>query len=227
MKINYEGDLESSYFNSQAAVDIFGMKSSKFRPTGLHFHYPSEHTVDGKHYDLELHIGHKAFGQSNPEGLAVDTGVIVAFFSMSDFSSSITNDQNQTMSNFFTQLRLDLDSLDQEESGPDEFGFTFNIGTLSLKDVMGAFDFSKRWVYLGNSSIPPCKKYVYWNVLETVYPIEPKYLLMIRAKYEGRLKNARSIFPVNRHNIQYISAIRLVFPPMTSLVAAAALIYLS
>jgi carbonic anhydrase len=29
-----------------------------FYPAQLHFHAPSEHTVNGKHYDLELHIVH-------------------------------------------------------------------------------------------------------------------------------------------------------------------------
>ena len=29
-----------------------------YYPAQLHFHSPSEHTVNGKHYDLEMHIVH-------------------------------------------------------------------------------------------------------------------------------------------------------------------------
>jgi carbonic anhydrase len=31
-------------------------KSKSFVPLQLHFHAPSEHTFNGKHYDLEMHI---------------------------------------------------------------------------------------------------------------------------------------------------------------------------
>jgi carbonic anhydrase len=31
-------------------------KTKEFVPLQLHFHAPSEHTFNGKHYDLELHI---------------------------------------------------------------------------------------------------------------------------------------------------------------------------
>jgi len=62
MPIEYNGDIDSSFFNSQVAVDVFGANTSKFRPVSIHFHYPSEHTIDGKVYDLELHIAHKAVG---------------------------------------------------------------------------------------------------------------------------------------------------------------------
>ena len=31
---------------------------SNFYPIQLHFHAPSEHTVNGMHYDLEVHIVH-------------------------------------------------------------------------------------------------------------------------------------------------------------------------
>merc|ERR1712032_1326562 len=32
--------------------------TANFKPLQLHFHAPSEHTVDGKHYDLKMHIVH-------------------------------------------------------------------------------------------------------------------------------------------------------------------------
>ena len=34
-------------------------KESQFEPLHLHFHAPSEHTIDGKYFDLEMHIVHK------------------------------------------------------------------------------------------------------------------------------------------------------------------------
>uniref|UniRef100_A0A7S3FX27 Alpha-carbonic anhydrase domain-containing protein n=1 Tax=Strombidium rassoulzadegani TaxID=1082188 RepID=A0A7S3FX27_9SPIT len=142
---------------------------------------------------------------------------------MREFSDSVTQEQNQTISKFFSQLRLDLESMDEDETGPDEFGFVVDIGTLSFNELMSALNLKRRWAYLGNSSVPPCKKYVYWNVLQTVYPIEAKYFSLIKKKYEGRLNNARAIFPINKHNIVFISAIRLLATPLTALLAVASL----
>jgi carbonic anhydrase len=41
----------------------------------LHFHSPSEHTFDGKYYDMEMHIVHQDY---NSDKLAV----IAVFFDM-------------------------------------------------------------------------------------------------------------------------------------------------
>ena len=29
-----------------------------FNPVQFHYHAPSEHTIDGRHYDLEMHFYH-------------------------------------------------------------------------------------------------------------------------------------------------------------------------
>ena len=47
---------------------------SYYEPIYLNFHSPSEHTVDGKHHDLEMHIVHKY------KGTAGQLGAIIAIF---------------------------------------------------------------------------------------------------------------------------------------------------
>ena len=49
--------------------------TSLFQPLQLHFHSPSEHTVNGKYYDVELHIVHKYKGTEGQLG-----AVIALFF---------------------------------------------------------------------------------------------------------------------------------------------------
>jgi carbonic anhydrase len=38
----------------------FGIANDKFELQQFHFHAPSEHTVDGKHFPMEMHLVHKA-----------------------------------------------------------------------------------------------------------------------------------------------------------------------
>lgn len=43
-------------------------------------------------------------------------------------------------------------------------------------------DTSNRWVYKGSVPNPPCSKYVYWNVIKTIYPIKQAHLDLFKAQ---------------------------------------------
>lgn len=49
---------------------------------------------------------------------------------------------------------------------------------------MNNLDYTERWVYKGSNTQPPCNKYVYWNVLKTIYPISQYNLDMIAAQLQ-------------------------------------------
>lgn len=56
-----------------------------FEPISFHFHSPSEHTVNGKHYDLEMHFIHKY------KGSEIQIGAIISvFFDAEDYDQSAT-----------------------------------------------------------------------------------------------------------------------------------------
>lgn len=42
--------------------------------------------------------------------------------------------------------------------------------------LMEMVDFRNRWVYKGSVTTPPCARFVYWNVISTIYPIKEKHL---------------------------------------------------
>jgi carbonic anhydrase len=50
---------------------------------------------------------------------------------------------------------------------------------------MNNLDYSERWVYKGSNTHPPCNKYVYWNILKTVYPISQRNLDLISAQLQN------------------------------------------
>lgn len=41
---------------------------------------------------------------------------------------------------------------------------------------MNILDYDNRWIYKGSMTIPPCEEFVYWNVLQTIYPISEPLL---------------------------------------------------
>jgi hypothetical protein len=47
---------------------------------------------------------------------------------------------------------------------------------------MKSIDMSKRWIYKGSLTIPPCERFVLWNVIHKVYPISQETVDLIQVK---------------------------------------------
>ena len=100
MVIDQEENEDVQFLQSALAQEVFGATTDKFAPVSFKFHYPSEHTVDGKRYDLEMHIDHVPLDE--PEGSESDVEAlrVVVFFSENEFDKSILQSQNNTIRTF-------------------------------------------------------------------------------------------------------------------------------
>ena len=58
---------------------------------------------------------------------------------------------------FFDSLEWDQDEKDLQ---------------IQFGDLMKALTLSKRWIYKGSKTTPPCEAGIVWHVLTTVYPIK-------------------------------------------------------
>ena len=65
---------------------------------------------------------------------------------------------NSMISDFFQDMELERKNPTVEKI---QFGY-----------MMDNLDWSHRWIYRGSKTIPLCEKYVYWNVIDTIYPLE-------------------------------------------------------
>ena len=132
------------------------------RFTGLqfHFHHGSEHTVDGKRHDLEMHTVHQASETKGGVGFAA-MGII---FSVNDANIELTSDQQKVIDDFFDSLQWD-----QTSTNP-------KVAEVPYGKLMMMVNMRERWVYKGSVTTPPCATYVYWNVLTTIYPIKQSVL---------------------------------------------------
>ena len=63
-----DGVNNENYFKSKAAIDTYNA-AKKYSATHIDLHGMSEHTVDGRRYDLEMKIVHSADKESGARRL--------------------------------------------------------------------------------------------------------------------------------------------------------------
>lgn len=154
----------ANLFKSKLAKTIYGGDIT-YEAAQFHFHAGSEHTIDNKRMDLEMHTVH------NPK---TKTGGIIAaamgiMFSVNDFNVKLTKAEQTVIDTFFETLDW------SNKASP-------TVNLLTYGDLMGMVDMNNRWIYKGSVTTPPCAVSVYWNVLQTVYPVKQKHLDLFKAQ---------------------------------------------
>jgi carbonic anhydrase len=119
----------------------------------FHFHTPSEHTVDGRPFPLELHLVHQAADKS----LAV-IGVL-----MTEGTS------NSVLAKFWDKLPKTASEVDTGQN-------------IELKDLLprGTDDY---FTYAGSLTTPPCSESVRWIVLQQPVQVAKAQIATFRAVF--------------------------------------------
>lgn len=201
----HETEQKLNSFTSHLAETLFGSKGNKFEALQLHFHTPSEHTIDGKHGDFEIHIVHKMIMNQtvDEEGNPIDPGkiqygVVGLIFSVENYDKTIDSNTNQTVQEFIHELRL------YDLSEP-------KVNMLNLGEMMNVVNFKKRWVYHGSLTTPPCSPVVYWNVIDFIFPIKASEMKYVKAMIEKNKKKIggktthRKIQPIRKQGVRYLN----------------------
>jgi hypothetical protein len=161
-------------------------------------HAGSEHTIDGKRQDLEMHTVHYPKAADANGFAAAAVGI---FFSVNDYTAELTDAEAAVIDAFFDGLKWD-DGGDAVVSDNVLYG-----------DLMEMVDSTKRWMYKGSVTTPPCATFVYWNVLSTVYPVSQKHLdqfvnNQLNKGEAGELDaygNWRVTVPEDEHGVIYLN----------------------
>jgi carbonic anhydrase len=147
-------------FTSKIAEQIFGA-DNEFVGNQFHFHSGSEHTIDDKRFDLEMHTVH--YPKDVESGfIAAAVGII---FSVEDYTANLSWSEQALIDNFFDSLKWS----DMSEEGP-------TVDLVTYGNLMQLVDTNSRYIYKGSVTTPPCATFVYWNVLSTVYPISARHV---------------------------------------------------
>ena len=114
----------------------------------IRLHAPSEHKVDGKQYDMEMHIVHHYKGTDS------HLGAMIAIF----FDTSGTNVNPYFIDSIFKVVDME---------GPNA------AGQILMADFLKKVDFSEYWSYEGSLTTPPCEEGIKWTVISDVQYISP------------------------------------------------------
>ncbi len=115
----------------------------KYFPLQFDYHAPSEHTIDGYHYDLELHIVHR-------DENSTELSVLGILFHMKKGGNS---------SNSFLDQWLDSQLTYEGESG-------WISPKIDVKQLVDGLNNRRIYDYEGQLTTPPCSEIVEWIVID-------------------------------------------------------------
>ncbi|CAI0475758.1 unnamed protein product [Linum tenue] len=145
------------------------INGTKYKLLQFHWHSPSEHTINGSRYELELHLVHKC-SQGN---LAVVA--IVYKYGRPD----------RMLTKLFHHIRSVDPNHDKE------------LGIVNPGDIK--FGRSRKYYrYIGSLTVPPCTEGVIWTIVKKVRTVSREQVRALReAVHDGFKRNARPTQPLD------------------------------
>lgn len=150
----------------------------------FHFHTPSEHKLDGKAFDMEMHLVH-----SHADGSLAVVGV---FMEVSKGPNGETLDSTSTYGE--NPFLAALDWQNQPTSSTAD-----KRPPVDDLNVIDALPFNLGYyTYPGSLTTPPCSEIVTWYVLKTPITISPAQKKVF---FDNFQLNARPVQPLNHREI--------------------------
>ena len=175
--------------------------------TQLHFHSPSEHTINGLHYPLEMHIVNQPVNISGSTiaGL-VPGGVIAIMFgytpdnTANSFVDSILNVAPTSLT-FAQYVTLNATN-NQYVAKNNSVETIVTGGSMNLASLVLSADPTTYYTYTGSLTTPGCSQTVLFNVLATPLSVSTsqvqKFTALLAAAQGGISRGAdnRAIVPI-------------------------------
>ncbi|XP_020211663.1 alpha carbonic anhydrase 7 [Cajanus cajan] len=169
-------DVSVNWVGDAGSIDIDG---TSFFLQQAHWHWPAEHTINGRRYDLELHMVHVSPQPDGTNKTAV-VGILYKYGSPDPFLSELG------------KYIKDIPNEDDEKS----------VGVIDPSEMMRGSKMYYR--YLGSLTAPPCTEGIIWTVdkkIRTVSRGQVKLFMDTVLEHYAR-KNARPLQPINHREIQ-------------------------
>lgn len=149
-----------------------------------HFHHPSEHTVDGRRFPLELHLVHRnAVGELAVLGVLIGEGAHnPAFHPLWDNLPTVEGERHVDVLHDAGDMLSGRRSAEEDEDDEEDD-----------EDGLSAYR------YAGSLTTPPCTEGVRWNVLTVPVEISAEQIEAFAAIFE---LNSRPLQPLNERPIR-------------------------
>ncbi|XVF20263.1 hypothetical protein REPUB_Repub11eG0182700 [Reevesia pubescens] len=164
MMLRWEGDAGS--------IEING---TEYALNQCHWHSPSEHTINGRRYDLEVHMVHES-----ADGKVAVVGIMYKIGRPDSFLSSLID-----------HLRAITDVTDAESA----------VGVIDPRHLkIGS---RKYYRYIGSLTIPPCHENVVWSIVRKVRTVTREQVRLLRvAVHDASNTNARPVQSINKRTVK-------------------------
>ncbi|XP_073015745.1 carbonic anhydrase Nec1-like [Primulina eburnea] len=170
-------DLQIEWVGDGGWTSING---DDYRLRYAHWHSPSEHTVNGRSYDMELHLVHL---NTNPDVGNYKIAVVGVLYKIGRADK------------FISRLITDISSM------MDKKNATRDLGTIDPNDINTQ---SKRFFrYIGSLTIPPCTQGVIWTINKKVKTVSRDQVKWLRdAVHDHAEENARPLQERNSRDVE-------------------------
>uniref|UniRef100_A0A1J3JIW3 Carbonic anhydrase n=1 Tax=Noccaea caerulescens TaxID=107243 RepID=A0A1J3JIW3_NOCCA len=160
-------DIMLKFEDGAGSININGFQ---YELQQLHWHSPSEHTVNGRRFALELHMVHEG-----KNGMAVVT--VLYKIGRAD--------------TFIRSLEKELEAITDMEKAEK------SVGMIDPKQIkIGS---RKYYRYIGSLTTPPCTQNVTWSVVRKVRTVTRKQVRLLRvAVHDDAESNARPVQAINQ-----------------------------
>ncbi|KAL2488713.1 Alpha carbonic anhydrase 7 [Forsythia ovata] len=170
--INRGHDMMLRWEGGAGSIHING---TKYQLKQAHWHSPSEHTLNGKRFDMEVHLVHESMDNK--------TAVLGIMYKIGRPDS------------FLSVIKQDLEAL------VDTPNVERAVGIIDPKLIK--FGSRKYYRYIGSLTVPPCTQNIIWTILRKVRTVTRKQVKLIReAVHDASETNARPIQPINERTVQ-------------------------
>lgn len=142
----------------------------------FHFHFPSEHSVDGELATAEMHIVHQKVGSVGTDDLAV-VGVLF------QVNKTMTDTASRPEIAFMRQVGFSGAGLPKAKTAL-LIKDAVDLHASFAKELNGPF-----WHYEGSLTTPPCSETVKWFVLENRAPVTVGMLAHFKAMFPDPANN--------------------------------------
>ncbi|CAK58211.1 unnamed protein product (macronuclear) [Paramecium tetraurelia] len=182
----YTKEYEGEYSSIQV-LDASGLVV-RYYAKQFHIHTPSEHTIDGKHFDLEIHFVHQVNAIQDEEQDCNKVKNSLTVFGLM-FTESASATDYEAFKPWFDQ------------------NMTGEVESFDLNDFFQKMTDSTYYHYDGSLTTLPCSQIVNWIVFYQPLPISTFQLNQFRATFADS-----TAFPLKQNNrpIQHLNGRKIL-----------------